>query len=177
MGVYRKVGEINGEDQYRQLDSRRNGHVLHLQLKINLETDQFQWQIEKPFSSNHNGSMRKWVDPANTSLFSPTSWMFDSNNEGRGICYGKLMEDENCKVAKFSPFMHERCNRITIKTPTRSGGGSSIICRRKIYFYHFSIQVFTCPLQSTVQEGLFSLTHSQQESCICLSILRLESGR
>ena len=47
MGVYRKVGEINGEDQYRQLDSRRNGHVLHLQLKINLETDQFQWQTSR----------------------------------------------------------------------------------------------------------------------------------
>ena len=168
MGVYRKAGEINGEDQYRQLDSRRNGHVLHLQLKINLETDQFQWQIEKPFSSNHNGSMRKWVDPANTSLFSPTSWMFDSNNEGRG--YGKLMEDENCKIAKFSPFMHERCNRITIKTPTRSGGGSSIICRKKYISIIFPFRCLLALFRVQCRKDCFhSHTHNEKAVSVCQS--------
>ena len=135
MGVYRKVGEVNGEDQYRQLDSRGPGHVLHLQFKRGLETDQFQWQIEKPCSWDHNGEMRKRVDPTDTSLFSNSNtsylsplfsdWMFNSSKPGEA---GKtLIADEDCKVARFSPFLHGRCSRITIKTSNgESGGGMSI---------------------------------------------------
>ena len=148
MGVYRKVGEVNGEDQYRQLDSRRSGHVLHLQVKqstsvssvrknfqyyfpssLETATDQFQWQIEKPCSRDHNGEMSKRVDPTDTSLFSHSNtsflsplfsnWMFKAE-----YVYGKMIADEDCKVVKFSPFLHEQCNRITIKTPyLESGGG------------------------------------------------------
>ena len=33
MGVYRKVGE----DEYQQLDSRGNGHILHLQSNISFQ--------------------------------------------------------------------------------------------------------------------------------------------
>ena len=93
MGVYRKVGEVNGEDRYRQLDSRKSGHVLHLQVKqsksgplvrkklqlgSNFETamDKFQWQIEKPCSRDHNGEMSKRVDPTDTSLFSHSNTSF-----------------------------------------------------------------------------------------------------
>ena len=135
LGVFRKVGEVNGEDQYRQLDSRGPGHVLHLQFKRGLETDQFQWQIEKPCSWDHNGEMRKRVDPTDTSLFSNSNtsylsplfsdWMFNSSKPGEA---GKtLIADEDCKVARFSPFLHGRCSRITIKTSNgESGGGMSI---------------------------------------------------
>ena len=113
MGVYIKIGE----DKYQQLDSRRNGHILHLQSKISFQNKfQFlQWQIEKPFSIDPNCAMKKWASPENKSLFSRTRWMFISNKKGN------LIEDENCKVDQFSPLIsvHKQCSKITIKTTSR----------------------------------------------------------
>ena len=134
MGVYRKVGEVNGEDRYRQLDSRRSGHVLHLQVKkSSLETamDQFQWQIEKPCSKDHNGEMRKRVDPTHKSLFLFSNWMFKAE-----YVYGKMIADEDCKVVKFSPFLREQCNRITIKTPYLESGGGKWKKTIRIFYLH-----------------------------------------
>ena len=148
MGVYRKVGEANGEDRYRQLDSRRSGHVLHLQVKrssLETATDRFQWQIEKPCSKDHNGEMRKRVDPTDTSLFSHSNtsflsplfsnWMFKAE-----YVYGKMIADEDCKVVKFSPFLHEQCNRITIKTPYLESGGGK--WKNAIHIYRLYITNF-----------------------------------
>ena len=114
MGVYRKIGE----DKYQQLDSRGNGHILHLQSNISFQNKfQFlQWQIEKPLSMDPNCAMKKWASPENKSLFSRTRWMFISNKKGNN-----LIEDENCKVDQFSPYIsvHKQCSKITIKTPSR----------------------------------------------------------
>ena len=112
MGVYKKVGETNGEDQYQQLDSRGNGHALHFKHTTGTGTDHMQWVVEKPLSSNKpNGEMRKLINPAyHTSLFSLSEkWMFNESD-------GSLTVDTSCKVAKFSPFMYNPCHRITIKT-------------------------------------------------------------
>ena len=148
-------------------------------------TDQIQWQIGKPCSKDHNGEMRKRVDPTDTSLFSHSNtsflsplfsnWMFKAE-----YVYGKMIADEDCKVVKFSPFLHEQCNRVTIKTPYLESGGGKWKNAIRIYLYlhnKFSVQAFICPFLSTVQEGWCLHTLGHVAVFFSLSIPRLESGR
>ena len=98
------------------------------------------------------------MDPRDTSLFSNSNtsnlsplfsdWMFNSSKPGEA---GKtLIADEDCKVERFSPFLHGRCSRITIKTPYgESGGGMSIyrVSQKKRFD---GIEKFQCSISSRV---------------------------